>query len=304
MEETPPRRQHRGDDSDTAGGSSSREIGLSRGTARADSPDSTSTSASSTVGGSAYSGAARASGKSTEGKVPVQASCGVDDVPRSHLVAALACVLGHMASLGKRPQRTFCFHASRIPQLSVSDYLLRLSTYFGCSDQCLVLGLVYIDRIVKRHPEFVVSPWSIHRLLMTSIMVAAKFWDDVYYSNSHYARVGGVKLYELNMLEEQFLQLNGWRLHVVPDEYFMYQSQVLLAAQGNCKASLPERPTEQAGPPSLAQAAAQVQRACGHAEASATPEAEQHGVPGQSASHREEHGHGECPSTCCPDVRA
>jgi len=159
------------------------------------------------------------------------ASPELGNVPRAHLVAALASVLGHMAELGRRSQMTFSFHASRIPALSVHDYLTRLAAFYGCSDQCLVLTLVYVDRIVKKHPEFVVSPWSIHRLLMTGMMVATKFWDDTFYSNKHYAKVGGVRLQEINRLEMHFLLLIGWRLQVLPQEYNMYQSQVILSAQ-------------------------------------------------------------------------
>lgn len=156
----------------------------------------------------------------------------IEEPDRQVLVTALAHVLTHLASLGHRQQRFTCFHAVRVPRLSVHEYLSRVATYFHCSDQCLVLSLVYIDRIVKLRPEFVVSTLSIHRLLMTSVMVAAKFWDDVFYSNAHYAKVGGVTASECSALEAQFLKLINWRLHVLPQEYATYLNQVLVAAWG------------------------------------------------------------------------
>eukprot|EP00401_Gymnodinium_catenatum_P020198 CAMPEP_0117515044 /NCGR_PEP_ID=MMETSP0784-20121206/30378_1 /TAXON_ID=39447 /ORGANISM="" /LENGTH=275 /DNA_ID=CAMNT_0005310851 /DNA_START=95 /DNA_END=922 /DNA_ORIENTATION=+ len=152
-------------------------------------------------------------------------------------VTALANVLTHLASLAGRPQRVTRFHAIRAPQLSVHDYLMRISTYFQCSDECFVLGLVYIDRIVKLHPEFTISNLNIHRLLVTSVMLAAKFFDDVYYSNSYYAKVGGVRTQELNALEALFLRLIEWRLHVLPEEYDSYRLHVLTAVSGKTPVS-------------------------------------------------------------------
>lgn len=148
-------------------------------------------------------------------------------------VPALANVLQHMASMAGRPQKVTRFHAIRPPQLSICDYLSRISTYFQCSHECFVLALVYVDRIVKLHPEFTISGLNIHRLLVTSVMLAAKFFDDVYYSNSYYAKVGGVRTQELNALEAQFLRLIEWKLHVLPQEYDQYRNHVLMAVRGN-----------------------------------------------------------------------
>eukprot|EP00923_Selenidium_pygospionis_P002041 GHVN01003152.1.p1 GENE.GHVN01003152.1~~GHVN01003152.1.p1 ORF type:complete len:129 (+),score=0.29 GHVN01003152.1:389-775(+) len=108
----------------------------------------------------------------------------------------------------------------------------RIQKYFGCTNECFVLSLVYIDRIVKVHKEkFSVSILNIHRLLITSVMLAAKFFDDVYYSNAFYARVGGVKTREINVLETHFLSLINYQLFVSPQEYDQYRKQVVQACQ-------------------------------------------------------------------------
>lgn len=148
-------------------------------------------------------------------------------------VAALADVLTHLASLAGRPQRVTKFHCVRAPQLSIHDYLMRIAKYFQCSRECFVLCLVYIDRIVKLHPEFTICNLNIHRLLVTSVMLSVKFFDDVYYSNAYYAKVGGVRTKEVNVLEALFLQLIDWRLHVTPQEFDQYRNHVCMAAQGS-----------------------------------------------------------------------
>jgi hypothetical protein len=76
------------------------------------------------------------------------------------------------------------FHALRPPAISIKDYLQRVAKYAACSGECFVLALVYIDRIIQSNPTFVVNSLNIHRLLITSIMLAAKFFDDQYFNNA------------------------------------------------------------------------------------------------------------------------
>mmetsp|Transcript_11066 Transcript_11066/g.20116 ORF Transcript_11066/g.20116 Transcript_11066/m.20116 type:complete len:221 (+) Transcript_11066:129-791(+) len=160
-----------------------------------------------------------------------------------YFVTALATVLTHLASARNgRPQRVTKFHSIRAPNLSVHDYLLRIAKFFQCSHECFVLCLIYIDRIVKLHPEFTMCHLNIHRLLVTSVMLAVKFFDDVYYSNAYYAKVGGVRTKEVNALEAQFLKLIEWRLHVTPQEYDQYRAHVYTAVRGTAPG--PEEPLE------------------------------------------------------------
>ena len=49
-----------------------------------------------------------------------------------------------------------------------------------------------MDQVVQFNPDFVISSLNVHRLLITSIMLASKFFDDGYYNNAYYARVGGI----------------------------------------------------------------------------------------------------------------
>lgn len=165
------------------------------------------------------------------------------DSAGSDFVEALASVLTHLASLAPgRPNRVTHFHSVRAPQLSIHEYLMRIAKYFQCSNECFVLCLVYIDRIVKLHPEFTICNLNIHRLLVTSVMLAAKFFDDIYYSNAYYAKVGGIRIKEVNALETQFLRLIDWRLHVSPEEYDQYRNHVYQAVQGRSASLDPAAP--------------------------------------------------------------
>lgn len=75
---------------------------------------------------------------------------------------------------------------------------------------------------------FAVDAFNIHRLLIAGVTVASKFFSDVFYTNSRYAKVGGLPLHELNQLELQFLLLNDFSLVVPLEEMQRYADGLLL----------------------------------------------------------------------------
>lgn len=56
-----------------------------------------------------------------------------------------------------------------------------------------------------------------HRFLITAATVAAKGLSDSFWNNSTYARVGGIKLAELGLLELEFLYRLDWRIVPNPE---------------------------------------------------------------------------------------
>lgn len=97
------------------------------------------------------------------------------------------------------------FHGVRAPAISLDKYVERIYKYTSCSPSCFVVAFVYIDRLVHRYPDSLVVSLNVHRLLVTSVMVASKILDDSHYNNAFYARVGGVSNAELNKLEIELL---------------------------------------------------------------------------------------------------
>lgn len=79
---------------------------------------------------------------------------------------------------------------------------------------CLLITLHYIDQICTRLPKFTITSLTIHRFIIASITVSSKALCDVFCTNTHYAKVGGITVAELNMLEKEFLGVIDWRLFV------------------------------------------------------------------------------------------
>ncbi|KAJ4822638.1 hypothetical protein Tsubulata_039379 [Turnera subulata] len=77
----------------------------------------------------------------------------------------------------RRKDAITVFHSSRSPSLSIRHYIERIFKYSRCSNSCYVVAHIYIDRFLQRMDAQLTS-LNVHRLLITSIMIAAKFWDD------------------------------------------------------------------------------------------------------------------------------
>lgn len=71
------------------------------------------------------------------------------------------------------------------------------------------------------------NSFNYNRLLITGIMLAAKFYDDQYYNNEYYSRVGGITKKEINELEIEFLNYINFNLYVDPILFFRYREKIL-----------------------------------------------------------------------------
>ncbi|KAL0074894.1 cyclin [Phycomyces blakesleeanus] len=122
------------------------------------------------------------------------------------------------------------FHSRAVPNINIRAYLLRILKFTPFTNEVFLSLLVYFDRISRIEKNFTVSSLNIHRLLITSIVVASKFTSDVFYPNARYAKVGGLPLCELNQLELEFLFLCNFELLVRLEDMQDYGNQLLAHA--------------------------------------------------------------------------
>jgi hypothetical protein len=64
-----------------------------------------------------------------------------------------------------------------------------------------------------------------------SLRIATKFYDDVFFDNSHFACVGGISLQEMNLLEMEALFAIGFALSMPSDAFEDYLASLRLSAQ-------------------------------------------------------------------------
>eukprot|EP01059_Diplonema_ambulator_P014448 TRINITY_DN25358_c0_g1_i1.p1 TRINITY_DN25358_c0_g1~~TRINITY_DN25358_c0_g1_i1.p1 ORF type:complete len:154 (+),score=33.42 TRINITY_DN25358_c0_g1_i1:63-464(+) len=86
------------------------------------------------------------------------------------------------------------YDAMEVPQISLLDMLRRWMKYSCAPNEVLILAAVYIDRAVGKGMEL--TSFSMHRVLLSALVVATKYLSDQVYSNRHYAKVCGVSCKE------------------------------------------------------------------------------------------------------------
>ena len=118
------------------------------------------------------------------------------------------------------------FMTQNIPSMSIKDYLLRLSQFTKMSESTIIIILIYIDRISNLN-NFRLTYKNIYKLILSAMIVAIKYNEDLFYSSAIYAKLGGLSVPELNYLEFQFLILIKFSLFIEKDLFDKYKNNLL-----------------------------------------------------------------------------
>jgi hypothetical protein len=147
-----------------------------------------------------------------------------DAAQQEHLVKLVSELLEETVarndSMG-RSTTLAAFEGEKAP-VTAASYVRRIAKYGGCSACCFAVGLIYLKRLKRREPSVCLTSCNFQRLFLVAVMMGAKFLDDSYYSNKHWAEVGGMSTAELNCLELEFLFRLGFSLSLTREEYDSY----------------------------------------------------------------------------------
>ena len=73
------------------------------------------------------------------------------------------------------------FDGETIPKPSIAEYIERIIEGISIDDEynwCIPVSLIYIKRL--RDNGLKLTKFNIHRVILTSILLAIKYWDDDY----------------------------------------------------------------------------------------------------------------------------
>lgn len=120
------------------------------------------------------------------------------------------------------------------PPISIGDYLRRIDRYGQYSPGVPATAALFLSRVLERHNNNLrATGCTVHRLLISSFLVACKFVDDVHLTNREFAVIAGVPLSDMNKLEITFLQLIDYRLRYTAVEHAEAEQQLLECGQHN-----------------------------------------------------------------------
>ncbi|ETS77494.1 hypothetical protein PFICI_11368 [Pestalotiopsis fici W106-1] len=157
--------------------------------------------------------------------------CDVED-----MVVLIANMLSELIetndSLAMKSGHLTRFHSRTAPGISVLDYLHRLAKHATLTPPLLLSMVYYIDRLCALYPDFTINTLTVHRFLITAATVAGKGLSDSFWNNSFYARVGGVKIAELKLLELEFLYRVDWKIIPNPEVLVAYYKGLVERCDG------------------------------------------------------------------------
>ena len=114
------------------------------------------------------------------------------------------------------------FLTKKIPSISIYDFLERIVKYSKIEKSTLVLILIYIDKLCDMN-NVDITFYNIHKLILSSLVIAAKYNEDKYLSNQFFAKIGGITKKEIDILEYQFLTLIDFSLYINDEIYYKYE---------------------------------------------------------------------------------
>ena len=108
---------------------------------------------------------------------------------------------------------------------SVENMYEFIKALFDCaqfSPECCIVALVYINRIIA-FTGIPLQPTTWRPLILSSLLVAQKVWDDKYLSNADFAFIYPFFVTaEINKLEQKFLELIQYNVTVKSSMYAKY----------------------------------------------------------------------------------
>ncbi|KAJ1970284.1 cyclin-like protein interacting with PHO85 [Dispira parvispora] len=155
------------------------------------------------------------------------------DHPIAHTLEYVAYLLENICSANDKllddtqSMQTTVFHMSCPPAISIHRYLQRIAKYLKLDNRYLLMFLVYLERITNNSKGgIVITSLSLHRLVISSLVVAHKFYCDQIAPNTRYAEIGGIPLTDMNLLELEFLFMCQFDLLVPMDQLEKYGIQL------------------------------------------------------------------------------
>jgi metal-sulfur cluster biosynthetic enzyme len=133
------------------------------------------------------------------------------------------------------------FHSVVEPPVAIDVYVHRLVRYLGCSDHGVMMGMILTAKYCVAN-ALLPSRLTMHRLLLTTTLIAVKCHHDIFSSNQSFAKIGGIMVEELNALEVLVFHGLGFRTRIRPHDVKRLSAATAASRRTSCSlaASLSE----------------------------------------------------------------
>lgn len=116
--------------------------------------------------------------------------------------------------INKLLEEKILFYSSKIPNLSINEYLVRLAQYSKLEEnEILFLGLIM--KVLKEDKNILISINNVYKLINAALMITVKFLKDKKFRNNDYSRITGESVKDLMNLEYNLLVLLDFNIFTV-----------------------------------------------------------------------------------------
>jgi hypothetical protein len=104
------------------------------------------------------------------------------------------------------------------PKVDIEEFIHRLVVETGLPKQVVAVALYYIEVIVGLSPNYNITQYNTHRMVLVAIILAHKYLIDISFENRYWVKLcGGVySLKLINEIELEFLKILDFNLNI-PD---------------------------------------------------------------------------------------
>lgn len=92
--------------------------------------------------------------------------------------------------------------------------------------EVVVAALIYIDRLLSRNSDLLITEITAKSLLHTALTLATKFLMDRYEKNTIFYAVGGLTKRQMKNMSNYYLDLIDFDLFIPESEYSFYLSKL------------------------------------------------------------------------------
>lgn len=137
------------------------------------------------------------------------------------------------------PERIRIFYPppKKEPSIRFDSYLSRFVRMAPQSPFCYVAIHIYLNRFIAKYGSNMLNLLSSYRIFLAAFVIAAKCFDDEFYPDDFYSRVGGVSFAHLRDLQIHFLEAIDFNISISKEEfdYFFLTDIFLFALYLNIK---------------------------------------------------------------------
>ena len=122
---------------------------------------------------------------------------------KSHIITAVG--LNLMDIIKENNQFRNCivkdkFYLSRLPPISLNDYIKRLVKYTNMDISTLINAIIYVDNFCEKN-NYILCMNNVYLVLLSACLLSFKFNEDVPINLKNYAQIAGISLENLINLE-------------------------------------------------------------------------------------------------------